>query len=175
MLHPHADPVRKITIVPRGRALGVTLSTPDSDRYAYTEHYLRGRIIGALGGMAAERIVFDEITTGAENDLEQVTGLVRGMVARWGMSERVGRLTAIPSDAQQVYGLLSAAPATLDAVDSEMRRIVDECFEAACRLLRDNRERLEALAEALLERETLEEDEAYAAAGLTKSGPAADR
>ncbi|MGW2181700.1 ATP-dependent zinc metalloprotease FtsH [Streptomyces sp. NPDC001732] len=167
MLQPGADPVRKVTIVPRGRALGVTLSTPDADKYAYTEEYLRGRIIGALGGMAAEQVVFEMITTGAESDLEQVTNLARGMVGRWGMSHRVGRLTAIPGDAQQAYGL-SAAPATLDAVDDEMRRIVDECYEAACRLLRENRERLDALAAALLEKETLEEAEAYRAAGLPR-------
>ncbi|MCX5203940.1 ATP-dependent zinc metalloprotease FtsH [Streptomyces sp. NBC_00237] len=167
MLQPGADPVRKITIVPRGRALGVTLSTPDADKYAYTEEYLRGRIIGALGGMAAEQVVFDVITTGAENDLEQVTNLARGMVGRWGMSERVGRLTAIPSDAQQAYGL-SAAPATLDAVDSEMRRIVDECYAKAIRLLEENRPKLDALSQALLENETLEEAAAYRAAGITR-------
>ncbi len=167
MLQPGADPVRKITIVPRGRALGVTLSTPDADRYAYTEEYLRGRIIGALGGMAAEQTVFGVITTGAENDLEQVTGIARGMVGRWGMSERVGRLTAIPGDAQQAYGL-SAAPATLDAVDNEMRRIVDDCYEEACRLLTEHRAQLDALAEALLANETLEEDEAYRVAGITR-------
>jgi cell division protease FtsH len=167
MLQPGADPVRKITIVPRGRALGVTLSTPDSDRYAYTEEYLRGRIIGALGGMAAEHIVFGVITTGAENDLEQVTNLVRGMVGRWGMSDRVGPLSAIPNDPQQPYGL-SAAPSTLDVVDSEMRRIVDECYGTACRLLDTHREQLDALATALLEAETLEEAEAYAAAGIPR-------
>ncbi|MFF7362609.1 ATP-dependent zinc metalloprotease FtsH [Streptomyces sp. NPDC008125] len=167
MLQPGADPVRKVTIVPRGRALGVTLSTPDADKYAYTEDYLRGRIIGALGGMAAEHVVYDVITTGAESDLEQVTGLARGMVGRWGMSHRVGRLTAIPADAQQAYGL-SAAPATLDAIDEEMRRIVDECYEDACRLLRENRDRLDSLAEALLANETLEEAEAYRAAGITR-------
>ncbi|MFE2430759.1 ATP-dependent zinc metalloprotease FtsH [Streptomyces sp. NPDC059373] len=167
MLQPGADPVRKITIVPRGRALGVTLSTPDSDRYAYTEEYLRGRIIGALGGMAAEHIVFGVITTGAENDLEQVTNLVRGMVGRWGMSERVGPISAIPNDPQQPYGL-SAAPATLDVVDSEMRRIVDECYGTAQRLLDTHREQLDALATALLAAETLEEAEAYAAAGIPR-------
>ncbi|MEU6313730.1 ATP-dependent zinc metalloprotease FtsH [Streptomyces sp. NPDC047014] len=167
MLQPGADPVRKITIVPRGRALGVTLSTPDADRYAYTEEYLRGRIIGALGGMAAEHLVYNVVTTGAENDLEQVTTIVRGMVGRWGMSERVGRLTAVPSDGQSPYGL-SAAPATLDAVDHEMRRIVDECYEEACRLLRENRPRLDALARALLAEETLDEAAAYAAAGITR-------
>lgn len=167
MLQPGADPVRKITIVPRGRALGVTLSTPDADRYAYTEDYLRGRIIGALGGMAAEQTVFNVITTGAENDLEQVTNLARGMVGRWGMSERVGRLTAIPADAQSAYGL-SAAPATLDAVDHEMRRIVDECYVEACRLLREHRPQLDALVEALLANETLDEPAAYAAAGIPR-------
>ncbi|MFD9014319.1 ATP-dependent zinc metalloprotease FtsH [Streptomyces sp. NPDC059552] len=167
MLQPGADPVRKITIVPRGRALGVTLSTPDADRYAYTEEYLRGRIIGALGGMAAEHVVYDVITTGAENDLEQVTNIVRGMVGRWGMSERIGRLTAIPSDGQSPYGL-SAAPATLDAVDHEMRRIVDECYLEACRLLREHRPQLDALAQALLANETLDEAAAYAAAGIIR-------
>ncbi len=167
MLQPGADPVRKITIVPRGRALGVTLSTPEADRYAYTEEYLRGRIIGALGGMAAEQTVFGEITTGAESDLEQVTRIARGMVGRWGMSKRVGRLSAVPDDAQEPYGL-TAAPATLDVVDHEMRRIVEECYEAACDLLTDNRERLDALAEALLERETLDEDEAYRTAGIPR-------
>jgi cell division protease FtsH len=167
MLQPGADPVRKVTIVPRGRALGVTLSTPEADKYAYTEEYLRGRIIGALGGMAAEQVVFDMVTTGAESDLEQVTNLARGMVGRWGMSHKVGRLTAIPSDAQQAYGL-SAAPATLDAVDGEMRRIVDECYEDACRLLRENRHRLDSLAAALLEHETLDEAAAYRAAGIAR-------
>ncbi|MFE2560417.1 ATP-dependent zinc metalloprotease FtsH [Streptomyces sp. NPDC059352] len=169
MLQPGADPVRKITIVPRGRALGVTLSTPDVDKYAYTEEYLRGRIIGALGGMAAEKVVFGVVTTGSESDLEQVTSIARGMAGRWGMSERVGRLTAIPSDAQQAYGL-SAAPATLDTVDAEMRRIVDECYESAVRQLREHRPRLDALAAALLANETLEEAAAYSAAGITRPG-----
>ncbi len=168
MLQPGADPVRKITIVPRGRALGVTLSTPDSDKYAYTEDYLRGRIIGALGGMAAEQVVFGVVTTGAESDLEQVTNIARGMAGRWGMSALVGRLTAIPGDAQQAYGL-SAAPATLDTVDAEMRRIVDECYEKAVRLLGEHRDQLDALAAALLENETLEEAEAYRAAGITRA------
>ncbi|WP_019068760.1 ATP-dependent zinc metalloprotease FtsH [Streptomyces hokutonensis] len=167
MLQPGADPVRKITIVPRGRALGVTLSTPDADKYAYTEEYLRGRIIGALGGMAAEQVVYGVITTGAENDLEQVTNIARGMVARWGMSERVGRLSALPNDAQQAYGL-AAAPGTLDVIDHEMRRIVDECYDEACRKLRDHRGQLDDLAAALLENETLEETDAYRIAGVTR-------
>ncbi|MFF7332537.1 ATP-dependent zinc metalloprotease FtsH [Streptomyces sp. NPDC090306] len=167
MLRPGADPVRKITIVPRGRALGVTLSTPDADKYAYTEEYLRGRIIGALGGMAAEQVVFGVVTTGSENDLEQVTNLARGMVARWGMSERVGRLSALPGDAQQAYGL-AAAPRTLDVIDIEMRRIVDDCYDEACRKLREHRGQLDALSSALLENETLDEADAYRIAGITR-------
>ncbi|MFC1435930.1 ATP-dependent zinc metalloprotease FtsH [Streptacidiphilus sp. N1-3] len=171
MLQPGADPVRKITIVPRGRALGVTLSTPDADRYAYTEEYLRGRIIGALGGMAAEQVVYGVVTTGAESDLEQVTSIARGMAGRWGMSSLVGRLTAIPSDAQGAYGL-SAAPATLDAVDGEARRIVAECYEEACRKLTEYRPKLDALADALMEHETLDEEHAYRAAGLPRTAKA---
>ncbi|MGW0946911.1 ATP-dependent zinc metalloprotease FtsH [Streptomyces sp. NPDC002623] len=167
MLQPGADPVRKVTIVPRGRALGVTLSTPEVERYAHSEEYLRGRIIGALGGMAAEHVIYGVVTTGAENDLEQVSNIARGMVARWGMSPRVGRLSALPSDAQQAYGL-AAAPATLDAIDHEMRRIVDECYEEACRRLRDHQDQLDALAQALLENETLEEADAYRIAGIAR-------
>ena len=167
MLQPGADPVRKITIVPRGRALGVTLSTPDADRYAYTEEYLRGRIIGALGGMAAEQVVYGVITTGAESDLEQVTSIARGMAGRWGMSSVVGRLTAIPNDGQSPYGL-SAAPATLDAVDGEARRIVAECYEEACRKLVEHRAKLDALADALMEHETLDEEAAYRTAAIPR-------
>ncbi|MDQ0907351.1 cell division protease FtsH [Streptomyces canus] len=167
MLQPGADPVRKVTIVPRGRALGVTMSTPEVERYALSEEYLRGRIIGALGGMAAEQVVYGVITTGAENDLEQVTNIARGMVARWGMSERVGRLSALPSDAQQAYGL-AAAPQTLDVIDGEMRRIVDECYDEALRKLAEHRGQLDALAEALLASETLEETDAYRIAGITR-------
>ncbi|OKJ07340.1 ATP-dependent zinc metalloprotease FtsH [Kitasatospora sp. CB01950] len=167
MLQPGADPVRKVTIVPRGRALGVTLSTPDTDRYSYTEPYLRGRIIGALGGMAAEQVVYGVVTTGAESDLEQLTTIARSMAGRWGMSSLVGRVTAIPNDSQSPYGL-SAAPTTLDAVDEEARRIVAECWEEAIVLLNRHRHRLDALATALLEAETLDEEAAYAAAGLSR-------
>ncbi|MDQ1067360.1 ATP-dependent zinc metalloprotease FtsH [Streptomyces canus] len=167
MLQPGADPVRKVTIVPRGRALGVTMSTPEVERYALSEEYLRGRIIGALGGMAAEQVVYGVVTTGAENDLEQVTNIARGMVARWGMSERVGRLSVLPSDAQQAYGL-AAAPQTLDVIDGEMRRIVDECYDEALRKLAEHRGQLDALAEALLASETLEETDAYRIAGITR-------
>jgi cell division protease FtsH len=173
MLFPGADPVRKITIVPHGRALGVTVSTPDSDRYAYDRDYLRGRIIGALGGMAAEEVVFGVVTTGAESDLEQVTKIARSMVGRWGMSDRIGTLSVLPpdgADPMQQY----ASQGTLDAVDEEARRIVEECYQEALGTLRANRDKLDSLALRLLERETLDEDEAYEAAGVTQT-PAPDR
>ena len=96
MLQPGADPVRKISIVPRGRALGVTFQAPDADRYGYGADYLRGRIIGALGGRAAEELVYGDVTTGAESDLEQVTRIARQMVGRWGMSEVIGPVSVLP-------------------------------------------------------------------------------
>ncbi|MEU4535729.1 ATP-dependent zinc metalloprotease FtsH [Streptosporangium sp. NPDC023825] len=163
MLQPGADPVRKVSIIPRGRALGVTLSTPDTDRYAYDEKYLRDRIVGALGGMAAEQVVYGVVTTGSENDLEQVTVIARGMVGRWGMSARIGPLTVLPAAAD---GRPAAAPDTLAAVDQEVRRIVDECYAVALAVQAENRSRLDGIAAALLENETLAEAEAYAAAGL---------
>ena len=119
--------------------------------------------------MAAEQVVFGDVTTGAESDLEQVTAIARGMVGRWGMSERIGRLTAIPDDASQAYGL-SAAPATLDAVDSEVRRIVAECYEKTVRTLIENRDRLDALSAALMEHESLNEAEAYRIGRGTAAG-----
>ncbi|HEY8550203.1 MAG TPA: ATP-dependent zinc metalloprotease FtsH [Vicinamibacterales bacterium] len=166
MLQPGADPVRKVSIIPRGRALGVTLSTPEADRYGYDANYLRGRIVGALGGMAAEQEVFGVITTGAENDLEQVTRIARAMVGRWGMSERIGAVSILPADGNP--RMAGVSDALLDAMDEEVRRIVDECYAEARRLLRENRSRLDAIVKTLLERETLDEDEVYAAAGLPR-------
>ncbi|MFC4564099.1 ATP-dependent zinc metalloprotease FtsH [Nocardiopsis mangrovi] len=165
MVQHGADPVRKISIIPRGRALGTTISSPDDDRYGYDEPYLRGRIIGALGGMAAERVVYGVVSTGAESDLENATAVARQMVGRWGMSEAVGPMTVLPGPGQEAPGQ-RFAPATLDTVDAEVRRIVDECYQEACDLLTANRERLDAIAHALLENETLDERAAYEAAGL---------
>jgi cell division protease FtsH len=166
MLQPGADPVRKVSIVPRGRALGVTLSTPESDRYGYDATYLRGRIIGALGGMAAEQEIFGIVTTGSENDLEMVTRVARSMVGRWGMSERVGRLSVLPPDGDPRTAGVSDS--LLNALDEEVRRITDECYAEARRLLRENRGKLDAIVAALLERESLDEPEIYAAAGITR-------
>jgi cell division protease FtsH len=175
MLTPGADPVRRVTIIPRGQALGVTVQTPEADRYGYTARYLRGRITGALGGRAAEDVVYGEATTGAESDLDQATQLARRMVGRWGMSPVVGPVTVLPPPGQeQPFGLDGVAPATRELVDTEVRRLVDGCYAEAVETLRSNRERLDRLAHTLLQRETLDEDEAYAAAGVTRdTAPAA--
>ena len=169
MLQPGADPVRRVSIIPRGRSLGATFSTPPTDRYGHDAKYLRGRIIGALGGMAAEREVFDVVTTGAESDLENVTRLARAMVGRWGMSERIGTLSVLPSDGDPRMAGISDG--LLDMVDEEVRRIVAECYADARRLLRDNRARLDALVTELLRYETLEEVAIYAAAGIDRPPP----
>jgi cell division protease FtsH len=166
MIQPGADPVRKVSIVPRGRALGVTLSTPESDRYGYDANYLRGRIIGALGGMAAEQEVFNVITTGSESDLESVSRIARSMVGRWGMSERVGRRSVLPSDGEP--RMAGVSDGLLDTVDEEVRRITDECYMEARRLLRENRDKLDAIVAALLARESLDEAEIYAAGGMAR-------
>ena len=175
MLTPGADPVRRVTIIPRGQALGVTLQTPQMDRYGYSERYLRGRIVGALGGRAAEEIVYADVTTGAESDLEQATQVARQMVGRWGMSAAVGPVSVLPPPGQeQLFGGDGIAPATKELVDAEVRRLVAECHAEALDTLRSNRERLDGLAHTLFERETLDEEEAYAAAGVTReSAPAA--
>jgi cell division protease FtsH len=166
MLQPGAAPVRKVSIIPRGRALGVTLSTPESDRYGYDANYLRGRIIGALGGMAAEQEVFGVVTTGAENDLEIVTRIARSMVGRWGMSERIGTLSVLPAEGDPRMAGISDG--LLDAVDEEVRRITDECYAEARRLLSGNRDKLDAIVTQLLEHESLDEPEIYAAAGIAR-------
>ena len=171
MLQPGADRVRKISIVPRGISLGVTFQAPDTDRYGYSSSFLRGRIISSLGGRAAEELVYGDVTTGAESDLEQVTNIARRMVGRWGMSEAVGPVSVLPGPQVQspfFPGAGDASEATRQLVDAEVRRIIDECHEEAISQLRLHRDKFEALAQALLERETLDEEDAYQIAGIER-------
>jgi cell division protease FtsH len=170
MLTPGADPVRKVSIIPRGMALGVTFSAPDADRFNYLEPELLAKIKVALGGRVAEELVFDEISTGAESDIEQLTGLARHMVGRWGMSDALGPIAVVPRDGSGPFlpGAAEVSPETQKLLDDEVRRIVAESHDEVTTLLTENRARLDALASALLERETLDEDDAYAAAGLTR-------
>jgi len=168
MLTPGADPVRKISIIPRGQALGVTLSTPDSDRYNYRREDLVAKIKVALGGRAAEKIVFDEISTGAESDIQNLTQVARGMVGRWGMSDAIGPIAVTDGrqDGMLLPGTMPASEPTQELVDKEVHRLVDEAEAEVLELLRRERDRLEALATALLERETLDQPEAYEVAGV---------
>ena len=178
MLTPGADPVRKVSIIPRGLALGVTFSAPDADRFNYLEPEILAKIKVALGGRVAEELVFGEISTGAESDIEQLTALARQMVGRWGMSDAVGPVAVIPRDGYGPLrpGAADVSPETHKLVDDEVRRIVGDAHEEVTTLLTDNRERLDALANALLQQETLDEADAYAAAGVTRprSAPAGD-
>jgi cell division protease FtsH len=170
MLTPGADPVRKISIIPRGQALGVTLSTPEGDRYSYSRDELIAKIKVSLGGRAAERVIYGELTTGAESDIQQLTKIARGMVARWGMSDAVGPLAL--GDGREDGGELlpggsPVSPATQQTVDEEARRIVETAEREVIGLLERERPRLDALAHTLLERETLDQPEAYRVARVT--------
>ena len=171
MLTPGADPVRKVSIIPRGQALGVTLSTPDDDRFNYSQEELRAKIRVSAGGRVAEEVVYGSVTTGAESDIQQVTGIARGMVSRWGMSDKVGFVTVAAQQGQSplLPGAEPVSEATQELVDAEVRRIVDEELDATRDLVAENRERLDRLVEALLEHETLDEVDAYAAAGIDRA------
>jgi cell division protease FtsH len=163
MLTPGADPVRKISIIPRTMSLGVTISAPGTDRFNYDKQSLLAHIKVATGGRAAEEVVFGDETTGAESDIRQATSLARDLVGRFGMSDAIGFLSVLPQDET---GYSTVSERTRQRIDDEMRRIVAEALEQAFELLSENRSRLDSLAQALLEAETLDGPQAYAAAGL---------
>jgi cell division protease FtsH len=173
-----ADPVQRVTIVPRGRALGVTYQRPQTDRYNYPEAYLRARIVGMLGGRAAEEIVYGTRTTGAENDIQQATQLARNMVTRWGMSDRLGMVQLAPPESPFLDspagfggGEKPFGERTAELIDSEVQRIIRECHDEAKALLEAHRHRLDALVAALLERETLDQEEILRVTGLPPAPP----
>jgi len=160
-LTPGADPVFKVTIVPRGQALGVTASMPDDDRRNYSRDYLLARMVVLLGGRAAEEIAFDEITTGASNDLKRVTEMARRMVMEFGMSDAIGPLNFGEHEHQPFLGYSLSqgrnySEETAARIDAEVRRIVDETHERTLKLLRDNHDKLDQLAKELLENEVVE-------------------
>ncbi|HEX7012104.1 MAG TPA: ATP-dependent zinc metalloprotease FtsH [Steroidobacteraceae bacterium] len=170
---PGADPVHRVTIVPRGQALGVTYQRPQTDRYNYPESYLRAKIIGMLGGRAAEELVYKTKTTGAENDIEQATSLARNMVTRWGMSDELGMVQLAPRENPYLgtsAGFIGSKPFSEDTarrIDAEVQRIISESYAEALRLLNKHRKELDALVAALLERETLDEKEILKVTGLS--------
>jgi cell division protease FtsH len=176
MLTPGADPVRKISIIPRGQALGVTLSTPDADRVSYSREELDAKIQVALGGRVAEEVVYGKITTGAESDIQQLTNIARQMIGRWGMSDKLGPVTLLPSDGQGplLPGAAETSPQTQWLVDQEVQHLVESSHAVVTQLLTGHRSQLESLARALLSAETLDSADAYAAAGVAFPDRTAD-
>jgi cell division protease FtsH len=173
MLTPGADPVRKVSIIPRGAALGVTLSAPDDDQVSYTREDLLGKIKVALGGRVAEETVFGTITTGAESDIDQVTAVARQMVGRWGMSDAIGFVRVLPADGRGPFPGSSGetSEATQQVLDEEVRQLIDAAHIEVTTLLAEHRDRLETLTRALLKDETLDEVDAYAAAQMPPRNP----
>jgi cell division protease FtsH len=171
MVTPGADPVRKVSIIPRGQSLGVTFSAPDADRFNFDERYLLAQIKVALGGRAAEEIVFGDITTGAESDIQHLTRIARQMVGRWGMSRAIGPIAVVPMEGSSPFfpGVHETSESTQRLVDEEIRRIVEAAHREALDVLRRHRGHLDSLASGLLEHETLDEARAYAAAGLPRN------
>jgi cell division protease FtsH len=171
MLTPGADPVRKVSIIPRGLALGVTFAAPESDRFNYRAPEVEAKIKVALGGRAAEEVVYGDTSTGAESDIQQLTQIARQMVGRWGMSAAIGPIAVLPRDGAGplLPGVAEVSPHTQELIDDEVRRIVDESHREVVSLLKEHRSKLDSLANALLERETLDEEDAYAAAGVPRT------
>jgi len=163
-LTPDADPIHKVTIIPRGRALGVTHFLPMDERMTYTREYCIGVLVRMMGGRGAEEVIFDQITTGAGNDIEQATSLARKMVCQWGMSDDLGPLTYGRKEemvflGREISHTKDYSEATQQKIDSEIRRLVEDAHQHAVKLLRENEDKLHAMAEALLEREILDSDE----------------
>jgi len=163
-LLPKTDPVHKVTIIPRGRALGLTMQLPEEDRYAYDRNYLLCRIAILFGGRIAEEVFMNQMTTGASNDFERATQLARDMVTRYGMSDRLGPMVYGENEGEVFLGRSvtthkNMSEATMQQVDQEIRRVIDEQYRLARQLLEDNRDKVEAMAHALLEWETIDADQ----------------
>jgi len=164
LLTPDSDPVHKVSIIPRGRAMGVTMYLPTEEKYSETEKGLHIRIRSLLGGRVAEELTFESVTSGASNDLERVSAIARKMVCEWGMSKEIGPLAFGEKEGEVFLGrdmghVKNYSDATALAIDNEIRRIVDENYQATRELLKTHREQLIALSELLLEKETLDSDE----------------
>lgn len=163
-LLPKCDPVHKVTIIPRGRALGVTMSLPERDRYGYDKEFMLQQISMLFGGRAAEEVFLNQMTTGASNDFERATLLARDMVTRYGMTEALGQMVYAENEGEVFLGrsitkTTNTSEATMQKIDAEMRRILDEQYALAIRLLKENRDKVEAMVSALMEFETIDADQ----------------
>jgi cell division protease FtsH len=163
-LLPKTDPVHKVTIIPRGRALGVTMQLPEQDRYAYDRDYLLNRVAVLFGGRIAEEVFMNQMTTGASNDFERATQMARDMVTRYGMSDVLGPMVYAENEGEVFLGrsitkTTNMSEETMRKVDAEIRRIIDEQYALARRLIEENRDKVEAMAKALLEFETIDAEQ----------------
>ncbi|UCV10761.1 ATP-dependent zinc metalloprotease FtsH [Dechloromonas denitrificans] len=161
---PKSDPVHKVTIIPRGRALGLTMQLPEQDRYAYDRVYLMSRIAVLFGGRIAEELFMNQMTTGASNDFERATSMARDMVTRYGMSDALGPMVYGENEGEVFLGRSvtthkSVSEATMQQVDAEIRRIIDEQYALARKILEENRDKVEAMTKALLEWETIDAEQ----------------
>jgi cell division protease FtsH len=159
-LLPGSDPLHKVTIIPRGRALGLTQHLPIEDRHTYSRNYILNLITMMMGGRAAEGLVLKDITNGAGNDIKNASQLARRMVCEWGMSDKIGPVSFGENDevflGRDILKERNFSEEIAAEIDKEVRRIVDECFERAKKLLVENREKLEKLASKLIELEVIE-------------------
>ena len=163
-LLPKTDPVHKVTIIPRGRALGVTMQLPETDRYSQDRDRLLNTIAVLFGGRIAEELFMHQMTTGASNDFERATEIARRMVTQWGMSDELGTMVYGENEGEVFLGRSvtthkSVSEATMQKVDAEIRRIIDQQYHLARKLLEDNRDKVEAMTKALLEWETIDADQ----------------
>lgn len=161
-----ADPVHKVTIIPRGQALGVTMMLPKEDRVSISKEYAESRIVYAMGGRAAEELIFEARTSGAEDDLRQATDIARRMICQWGMSDKIGPIAVGQNEREVFVGRGNSggghdvhSEAVAEQIDSEIQRLTNEGYDKALKVLKDNRDKLEAIAEALLIKETLSSDD----------------
>ena len=163
-LMPKSDPVHKVTIIPRGRALGVTMQLPEEDHYAYDKQYLLTRIAILFGGRIAEEVFMHQMTTGASNDFERATQMARDMVTRYGMSDSMGVMVYAENEGDPFLGrsltrTSHISEETMRAVDNEIRHILEEQYTTARKLIEDNADKVEAMAQALLKWETIDADQ----------------
>ena len=164
VLLPKTDPVHKVTIIPRGRALGVTMQLPEQDRYSMDRNHMLNMIAVLFGGRIAEELFMHQMTTGASNDFERATEIARNMVTRYGMSDELGPMVYGENDAEIFLGRSvttqkNVSESTMQKVDEEIRKIIDSQYAVARKLLEDNRDKVEAMAKALLELETIDADQ----------------
>jgi cell division protease FtsH len=164
MLLPKTDPVHKVTIIPRGRALGVTMQLPESDRYSMDKDRMLNTIAVLFGGRIAEEVFMNQMTTGASNDFERATQLARDMVMRYGMSDLMGPMVYGDNEGEIFLGraitrTVNMSEETMRNVDAEIRGIIDQQYALARKLIEDNRDKVEAMAKALLELETIDSDQ----------------